>query len=66
MKSMLVVIYRKRTNGKFYLITFANTHVDEILNSRKKKPLLPYSYEIEAIGVGSNFVNMFKRKYNIK
>jgi hypothetical protein len=66
MNPLLVVIYRKRTNGKFYLSTFNNTHVDEILNSRKKKPLLPYSYEIEAIGVGSNFVDIFKKKYNLK
>jgi len=66
MKPILVVVYRKRKNGKFYLSTFTDTHVDEILNARKTKPLLPYTYEIEAIGVGSVFINKYKEQYKIK
>lgn len=66
MKPILVIVYRKRKNGKCYLTTFADTHVDEILNARKTKPLLPYTYEIEAIGVGSVFINKYKTEYKIK
>lgn len=65
-KPLLVVVYRKRAKGKLYLTTFTDTHVDEILNARKTKPLLPYSCEIEAIGVGKNFTDIFKKQYKIK
>lgn len=65
-KPLLVVVYRKRAKGKCYLTTFLNTHVDELLNARKTKPLLPYTYEIESIGVGAAFVDKFKKEYKIK
>ena len=66
-KPDVVVVYRKsvRKNGKLYLEIFKEVHVDELLSSTKRKPLIPNEYEIIAVGVGSEFEEKFKKKYKI-
>ena len=61
----IVVVYRKREKGKAYMSVFENTNVDSILNRRKHNPLIPSSYIIEEIGVGSFFIKEYQRSYKI-
>lgn len=61
----VVVVYQKRKNGKPYLQVFENIRVDDIIDSNKRKPLIPHQYEILEIGVGSGFAEKYKKKYKI-
>lgn len=64
-KPLVVVAYKKskRTNAKVFIQTFENTIVDEVIDGKKKKPLIPHEYEIVHIGIGSRFEEEFKKKY---
>lgn len=66
-KLPIVVVYKKskRKNAKKYLEVFEDTIVDELINERKKKPLLPEKYELVEIGLGESFVDRYKEKYKI-
>lgn len=66
MKTDVYVVHKKAKERKFTLTKFENTFVDDILSETKRKPLIPYNEEIEAIGVGSLFEERFKRKYGKK
>ena len=61
----IVVVYRKRENGKVYMSVFENTKVDTILNKRKHSSLLPDNYIIEEIGIGEFFIEEYQRSYKI-
>jgi len=61
----VIVTYRKRKNGKVYLQRFENTRVDDIINGRKRNPLIPDNYEILEIGVGESFEERYKQKYKL-
>lgn len=67
MKPPVVVVYKSvyRKKEKFHLKVFENIHVDEVLALGKRKPLIPYKYEIVKIGVGSGFEEKWKEKYEI-
>ena len=58
----VVVTYRKRKNGKLYMQVFENTRIDDVINGRKRKPLIPHNYEIVDLGVGSSFIELYKKK----
>lgn len=60
-----VVVYKKPT-GKRHWLLVTEEHVDELINERKRKPLLPSNYKIIAIGVGELFIERYKKEYNIK
>ena len=60
-----VVVYRKPTGKKHYLLITEET-VDEIINERKRKPFLPSNYIIVDIGVGESFIEKYKKLYKIK
>jgi len=62
----VVVVYKKTPKGKMYLKVFEGIHSDDLLNSRKRNPLLPDNFEMIAVGVGSTFIERFKKEYNIK
>lgn len=62
----IVVIYKKRKYGKVYLEVFNNTRLDDIIDANKRKPPIPHNYEILDIGVGSSFVERYKKKYKLK
>jgi len=59
------VVYKTsaRKNAKTQLIVFKNTFVDDIIDDKKRKPLLPKGSEILDIGVGSGFDKKYKKKY---
>ena len=59
-KPIEVVVVHKgpRKNSKIILVVFTDgTRVDDIINTRKLKPLIPKENEILDIGVGISFVN---------
>jgi hypothetical protein len=66
-KTPIAVVYKtsKRKNAKKKIKVFNNTIVDEIINGRKRKPLLPENAEIVEIGVGSSFEEKYKEKYKL-
>jgi len=62
----VVVVHKKpRKNGKVFLEVFENTRVDDIINARKLKPLIPKENEIIDIGVGISFVERYKKKHKL-
>ena len=40
-------------------------HVDRIVNSRARKPIIPLDAEILAIGIGPTFLETYKKKYKV-
>ena len=44
---------------------FENANVDLILNGKKHNSLIPSSYIIEEIGIGSFFIKEYQRIYKI-
>jgi hypothetical protein len=60
-----VVVYKKPSGKKYYLLV-TESGVDEIIDSSKRKPLLPNNYEIVDMGIGESFIEKYKKQYNIK
>jgi hypothetical protein len=60
-----VVVYKKPTGKKYYMLV-TESEVDNILNSSKRKPLIPDGYEIVDIGIGKSFIEKYKKQYDIK
>ena len=60
-----VVVYKKPTGKKYYMLV-TESGVDEIIDSSKRKPLLPNNYEIVDMGIGESFIEKYKKQYNIK
>jgi len=67
-KIIPVVVVHKgpRKNSKVILEVFENTRVDDIINLRKLKPLIPKENEILDMGVGLSFVERYKKKHKLK
>lgn len=65
---MVVVVYRKsRTAKKKYMKVFENEETpDRIINLNARKPLIPNEYIIDEIGVGSGFIELYKKQHKIK
>ena len=64
-KLVTVVVYKKPTGKKHYLFT-TESEIDEVLNSSKRKPLIPNNFEIVDMGIGEGFIKRFKKQYDIK
>jgi hypothetical protein len=64
-KIPVVVVYKKPTNQKHYLL-ISESDIDSIIDSSKRKPVLPNNYEIVDMGVGKSFIEKYKKQYNIK
>jgi len=60
-----VIVYKKPTGKKYWMLTTENG-IDDVINSRKRDPLLPSNYEIIEIGIGKSFIKRYKKEYNIK
>lgn len=65
---MVVVVYRKSQSAKKkYMIVFENEATpDRIINGRARKPLIPDKYVLDEIGVGSSFIEIYKKQHKIK
>ena len=64
--SVVVVHKGPRKNSKVILEVFENTRVDDIINLRKLKPLIPKENQILDMGVGLSFVERYKKKHKLK
>ena len=64
-KLVTVVVYKKPTGKKYYLLT-TESEIDEVLSNSKRKPLIPNNYEIVDMGIGESFIESFKKQYDIK
>lgn len=64
-KIVTVVVYRKPTGKKYYMLT-TEDGIDAILNPSKRKPLLPDNFEIIDIGMGESYIEKYKKLYKIK
>jgi len=64
-KLVTIVVYKKPTGKKHYLLT-TESEIDEVLSNSKRKPLIPNNYEIVDMGIGESFIEKFKEQYNIK
>ena len=62
---VVVVHKRPRKNGTIFLEVFENVRVDDIINAKKLKPLIPKENEILEIGVGISFVERYKKKHKL-
>ena len=60
-----VVVYKKPTGKKHYML-ITESGVDDVIDSLRKKPLIPNNYEIVDIGIGESFIEKYKKQYNIK
>jgi hypothetical protein len=66
-KAPVVVVYRISERAKTHkMIVFRNHHVDDIISTSKRKPLLPIEYPFDEVGVGEGCIEMYKKKYKIK
>jgi hypothetical protein len=65
---MVVVVYRKSGSSKTkYMIVFENEpNPDKIINLNARKPMIPHEYIIDDIGVGSRFIEDYKKQHKIK
>lgn len=61
----IYVVYKEKRNSKPKILYFSKTYIDELLKLNKKKPPIPYEYDILDIGIGDIFGEKFKEKYNI-
>ena len=64
-KLLTVVVYKKPTGKKYYLLT-TESEIDEVLSNSKRKPIIPNNYEIIDMGIGESFIEQFTKQYNIK
>ena len=64
-KLFTIVVYKKPTGKKYYLLT-TESEIDEVLSNSKRKPIIPNNYEIVDMGIGESFIEQFTKQYNIK
>jgi hypothetical protein len=65
MPDVVVVHKGPRKNSKIQIQIFKNTRVDDILDMKKRKPLIPYENEILELGVGSSCEEKYRKKYKL-
>ena len=65
-KKLVVVVVFKKPTGKKYYMMVTESSVDDILDEKKRNPLIPNNYEIVDMGVGESFITKYKEQYNIK
>ena len=58
-----VVVLKKRK--KTFISTFSNVIIDDILDSSRRKPLIPNEYEIVDIGIGQSFVERYMKQWKV-
>jgi len=62
----VVVVHKgPRKNSKIKLEVFNYIRPDDILDTNKRKPLIPHENEILQLGWGSGFEELWKKKYKL-
>ena len=63
MKIPIVCVYKgSRKNSKIHIEVFNNILVDDIISTTKRKPLIPKDSQILELGVGTGFLEKYKKK----
>lgn len=66
MKIPIVCVYKgSRKNSKIHIEVFNNILVDDIISTTKRKPLIPKDSQILELGVGTGFLEKYKKKYKL-
>ena len=65
-KLKVVVVYKKRKNLTKHFISVTEHDVDSVLNTKRKRLVLPQDYEIVEIGIGGSLLEVWQKKYEIK
>lgn len=66
MKIPIVCVYKgSRKNSKIHIEVFNNILVDDIISTTKRKPLIPKDSQILELGVGTAFLEKYKKKYKL-
>ena len=65
-KKLVVVVVFKKPTGKKHYMMITESSVDDIIDGKKRNPLIPNNYEIVDMGVGESFIAKYKEQYNIK
>jgi hypothetical protein len=65
-KLKVVVVYKKRKNLTKHFISVTEHNIDSVLNTKRKRLVLPQDYEIVEIGIGESLLNIWQNKYEIK
>ena len=65
-KLKVVVVYKKRKNLTKHFISVTEHDVDSVLNTKRKRLVLPQDYEIVEIGIGESLLEIWQNKYEIK
>lgn len=60
-----VVVFRKRMNSKPEMAIFDGNIVDDILNSAKRKPIIPNNWIIDDIGIGKSLIERYEKKHKV-
>jgi mannose-1-phosphate guanylyltransferase len=60
-----VVVYKKPTGKKYYMLV-TESSIDDVIDNTKRKQLIPSNFDIVDIGLVESFVETFKKQYNIK
>lgn len=65
-KPPVVVVYKKRESSKSYYMKIINEgNVDDVLNEKARKPIIPHQYTIVELGLGSRFEDEYSKEYNV-
>jgi hypothetical protein len=65
-KLKVVVVYKKRKNLTKHFISVTEHDVDSVLNTKRKRLVLPQDYEIVEIGIGESLLEIWQNRYKIK
>jgi hypothetical protein len=61
----LVCVTKKMVRKKevYEVLVFENTRLDDILDLKKRKPMIPHEVELIEVGVGIGFKEKYEKKY---
>ena len=65
-KLKVVLVYKKRKNLTKYFISITEHELDSVLNTKRKRLVLPLEYEIVEMGIGESLLGVWQNKYEIK
>lgn len=65
---MTIVVFRKRKSSKPQMAVFTSNKVlpDHIIDSAKRKPLIPHNWYLDELGMGGDgLIESYKKKHKI-
>ena len=65
-KLKVVLVYKKRKKLTKYFISITEHELDSVLNTKRKRLVLPLEYEIVEMGIGESLLGVWQNKYEIK